>query len=248
MNAWVQFVKKEMKEMKEFRYISLGLIFGNYIAVSFFAYLNHVPAFISTWVNTLLMAHMVYLIVYYCFRLFLNHHKVVVRGDFSLPGWKVLAAKYGAGVLSFTISLACTLFLGLLSSLIVSQTSMNLASYFPSAIYLYFHLLFISTFIISWIMFGRTLFEVVKKRSPFYARLSIVGVLLALTWLFKHWQESGLYSFLFNWGTVELSAVMPKGGALEVLPAAYIGNYVYHILISVILLLLSGWLMDKKRA
>lgn len=248
MNAWIQLVKKELEKMQTFRYISLGLIIGNFIAVSFFAYRNHMPGFISTWVNTLLMAHMVYLIIYYSFRLFLENNKVVVWGDSPFSGWKVLAAKYGAGVVSFTVSLACTLFLGLLSSLIVTQSSMNWASYFPSGIYLYFHLLIISTFIISWLMFGRVLYEVIKKRSHFFANLSIVGMLVALNGLFKKWQESGFFSFLFNWGSVELSAVMPKGGALEVLPATYIGNYVYHLLISMFLLFFSGWIMDQKRA
>lgn len=248
MNSWIQLVKKELEEMKAFRYISLGLILGNYIAVSFFAYRNHVPGFISTWVNTLLLAHMVYLLVYYGFRLFLDHHKMVVWGHPLLPGWMVLAAKYGAGVVSFTISLACTLVVGLLSSLIVPQSGMNWASYFPSGIYLYFHLLFISTFMIAWLMLGRAIYEMIKESSLFLAKLSIVGVLLTLTWLFKQWQESGIYSSLFNWGAVELTAVMPKGGALEVLPTAYIGNYVYHMLISIFLLFVSGWLMDKRRA
>lgn len=244
MNVWFQLVKMELEKMKAFRYITLGLIFGNYIAVSFFAFRNHVPGFIPTWVTTLLMGHMFYLILYFSFRFYLDYKK---GHDFSFSGWLVLSANYGAGVLSFTISLVCTLFLGLASSLIVPQTSMNWASYFPSGIYLYFHLLFISTFIVAWLMFGRALYEIAKKRSSFYGKLAIVGVLVLPNWLVKEWQESGLYSFLFNWGSVELSAMMPKGGALEVLPTAYIGNYVYHIILSMILILFSGWLMDKKR-
>lgn len=248
MNGWLQLVKREMEEMRTFRAFSLVLILANFLAVSFFAYRNHIPGFISTWVTTLLLAHMVYLVVYYVYRLYLDHHKVVgIRSIPPLPGWKVLAAKYGAGVFSFTISLAFTLFLGLLSSVFVPHTGTNWASYLPSGIYLYFHLLFISSFITGWLMFGWILYGVLKKKSAFYARMSSVAILVVLTWQFKHWQQSGLYSFLFNWGSVELTAVMPKGGTLEVLPTVYIGNYVYHILIFILLLFASGWLMDKKR-
>lgn len=246
MEAWMRLVKREIRLMKSFSLIVLGVVLVNFLSVSFFSFRNHISGFIFTWVINLLVAHMFYLVLYIPFSLKQEGKKDWLKPLHPQPGWKWLSAKYVGGVYSFTISLIFTVLLGVMSSLIASQTRFTFSSYFPSGLFLYLHLLFTSTVCAAWIFFGWILYQILTRYSEFFAKLSIVGVILLSTWVLMKWQGSNLYSVLFHWGPLQLSAVMPKGVIMEVFPTAYIGNYVYLLLMSVVLVFLAGRMVDKN--
>lgn len=246
MEAWIGLLKKEVRLMRSFSLIALGVVLGNFLSVSYFSFHNHVSGFILTWVIYLLVAHMFYLVLYIPFSLGVEGKGGLLWQPHPQSGWKRLSAKYAGGVYSFTISLIFTVLLGMISSLMVPRASFTWSSYFPSGIYLYLHLLFISTVNGAWILFGWILYQTIGKYSDFLAKLSIVGVVLLSTWLLMKWQGSHLYTLLFNWGPIQLSAVMPRGVTMEVFPTSYIGNYVYYLVVSMILVMLAGRLLDKN--
>lgn len=247
MNVRVGLIGEEIRRMKKISLIALAVLCGNFLSVSFFAFRNQMPGFITSYITYLLVAHMFYLILYLPISLSVAAERP--RHGFQWPrtGWQILVAKYVSGVYYFSISLIITVCLGLISVLVVPEASITWSSYFPSGFYLYLHLLLVSTFGGAWMVFGWVLYHVLRSRSDFLAKLSMVGVVLFPIWLLVKWQDSSLFSFLFNWGPVQLSAAMPRGVTVVVFPTSYIGNYVLYLLLSILLFKVSGNLLDRKR-
>lgn len=245
MSAWSGLLKKEFRLGLTFILVVL-LAMAVYIGFAFYMSwkINSGVLIMMSWI--LVMGHMIYLPIYVGVSINREKHTMHHWLHNPLPGTALLAAKMLNGLFSLILSL---LIAGLfflcawwINKEIVDLTVQQLMT---TGMFMLIHLILASVYLGCWTLLF-SMIEIVSKQTLGKWR-GVIAVLIILFGpsLWSKLEGTWVYHTLTDWGAISLSNnnILMHLFNIEVI---YIGFYVFHLFVALLLFLTSSWMLDRK--
>lgn len=255
-SAWVGLLKKEFRLGKPGALVALllvltGLSIGGLISLK----IQHSSVMLVI-AAALLIGHIFYLPVYLFMSMQGEREKMHLWLHSLHSGRNLLLAKLLNGLIAMFVTL-------LIPAIVVVSVGSNLIEQFMLSShpmmdalrlvsYTSIHIAALSLYLTIW---GVFLWVLYRTLVPYFGKISwllLLVLFFAGSWLLGKWEATALYDRLTKWGAVQiefdsflvnLSNMNIDIGNTTVM---HVGNFVYYAIISILLLLISGWLLDRK--
>ena len=245
MNAWSGLVRKEFRLGRAGLLVAF-LAMAVYIGFSFyFSWKTH-PGVLMMMSFILVMGHIIYLPVYLGLSLQREKHTMHHWLHNPLPGTALIATKMLNGLLSLCVSLfiACLFFLYAwwINKGIIDLT---LQQIMDTGFSVLLHIVLASIYLGLWTLL-LSMVEIVSKQKLGKLRgIPTVFIILFGPWAWRKLEATTLYDKLTHWGTIPLSNhnILHTFFNMEV---TYIGFYVFHLVLALLLFAVSSWMLDRK--
>lgn len=264
MNPWSGLIKKEFRQMRLVFLLLLGLEIV-FFAGSFYISSREVKVFgenvgatvLATYTVLIIGLHVFYLLGYMLASLQQEGKRMNLWLHNPQSGRTLLLAKLLIGLLMLLVSLiVCYLgllfpFQSVLQSMQAIVTRGEIAELGGLAL---LHVAIIAVYLAIWAMFLWTLYQVFASRIGKFSIFAIIVFVILVLNGFDLIQQTHLYTLATQWGKLshlptsfELNAD-PENFNMQTghLVPLYVGNYVFHFAVILMLFFLSSWLVDKK--
>ena len=244
MNAWSGLVRKEFRLGRMGVLVAL-IVMSIYIGFSFYFSWKTDPGVLIMMSSTLVMGHIIYLPVYIGLSLHREKHTMHHWLHNPLPGTTLLATKMLNGFLSlcFSLLIACLFFL---YAWWVNKEIVDLSfqQVMDTGIFVLVHIILASIYIGLWTLLLSMLEIVSKQKLGMWRVLVTVLILLLGPWTWRKLEATTLYKNLTHWGAIPLT----ENNLFSMMnfDVLYIGFYIFHLVLAILLFLISSWLLDRK--
>ncbi len=255
MTAWTALLKKELRLGSLAFFIFLGfelalMALGIFIQFRFESAPQHVAIFVIGMM--LIGAHFLYLISYLLVNMISERKTFHLWLHNPLPGWSMLSAKILSGLIYLTVSLVVAGSYALIGFSLLNSTA-HLDRYVHvarAAVLLVGSLYWVSIYSGIVLIFLWLVLRFFRSRVGKWAWLILLGGIAAFIYVTTRLSQWGVFDFLTNWGRLPDSFTrywILTGNAPNLqIGSFYIGNFVFDLIIMVILFTFSSWLMDRK--
>lgn len=259
MSAWSGLLKKEF-HLSRARYliglIVVALIFG-------FGYVTSIridePGVMIGFSAMVIAFHLFYLPLHVFTSLNMEGKNLQLWLHNPQSGKELLSAKLVVSTIAMMVSLAISVTIAFILlnltvfkeqsiSDLLAQINLDVSFIFAAGSLTLSHLIAFSIQLTVWIMFLWTAFQLCKSRIGRWSWLVLVGLIFIPTAILTEFQETPFFAWITNWGKINITFLeelhwnVGESGMFDV----YIGDYVFHLLITAGLFFLSAWLIDKK--
>ncbi len=262
MNAWTSLLAKDFRLMRTPFLIGLLLLLVLNGAIYLFNMDGH-PARISLAASfPLWMAHFFYLPVYIFFALLGESRTMHLWLHHPQRAWYLMSSKLVNALAAMAISLTINfMYMLVMVRTVMSdvvQVTINWERLFALGMIFNLFMLMVSLYLAMWIYFIWTIYQTSKTRFGKLSWLIVIAALLLPTWGMAELQSTALYGALAEWGatTVNLGAYLHSlfnnpdsfltPAMDDVTISIYFGEIVFYLLVTAVLFLISGWLLDEK--
>lgn len=262
MNAWASLLVKDFRLMRIPFFIGLLLLIL-LIGASYLLNMDGHPARLSLAASfPLWMAHFFYLPAYIFFALLGESRTMHLWLHHPKRAWYLMSSKLVNGLSAMAISLIINfLYMLVMVRTVMSdieQVTLNWDRVFALGTMFNLLIILVSLYHAMWIYFIWTLYQTSKTRFGKLSWLVVIATLLLPTWGMAELQSTALYGMLAEWGasTINFSALLhsllnnpdsflpPEMDNLTI--SIYIGEIVIYLVITVVLFVVSSWLLDEK--
>lgn len=252
MTAWFALLKKEMRLGSRGFFTVLILQLSLFSFVVYEAVRSQSTDAVVAVGFVAIMAHIFYLLGYMIVNLFLERKTFHLWLHNPLPAWSLLAAKLTSGILYMTVSMIISCAYTWIGYIINFQKFIRLTEEFHlyrNGFFVIFHLYLVAVFIGIIYLFFWCLYQVLKTRLGKWVWAVVIAGLFILPYLLGKIADTGILSFLTNWGRIPQSVWnywLPRGFSIGMDSAVYVGDYVFDFLLAAVLFYLSAWLINRK--
>ncbi|RKD22857.1 hypothetical protein BEP19_11505 [Ammoniphilus oxalaticus] len=246
MNPWTGLLRKEFRLGRTGVLIAL-LVMAIYIGFSIYLSWKTLPGVLIGMSFMLIMAHIFYLPFYVGFSLHREKHTMHHWLHNPLSGNALLTAKFINGLVSFCFSLfiACLFFL--YAWWTNKRLSDELLIPFQDVIgtggFILVHIILFAIYLTLWTLMLSMLELVTKQKLGKWRGVIAVAIILFGPRLWATLEATSLYHFLTQWGPIYLANTHMMIPQIKVV---YVGFYIFHLIIAIMLFALSSWMLDRK--
>lgn len=252
MGAWAGLFKKEWRLGLLAFLIPLLLTILCVGAGAFLAYKYDQPLMLVVATLTAITGHIFYMPWYMAYSINGEQGKMHLWLHNPQSGYRLLLAKYAAGLVTMMISIAIpyAVFFAWKDSITFLEDKHLLLFGWLSL----FFIIFFSLYMAVW---GVFLWLISRTLAPYLGWLRwlvMLGVVIIGVWLFGLLESTPLFDTLTRWGAIEVDfakvAFDVEGSSFKVGieegEQIYLGEFLYYLVLLVMVFLFSGWLLDRK--
>lgn len=258
-SAWIGLLKKEFR---------LGLMGGTFLFLLSFvclafgglmAWKYQEPAILLVISIVALAGHIFYMPTYILFSLQSEKTKMHLWLHSVQPGTNLLLSKLLNGLFAMMVSLLIPMLIILIILLSDMVSFLGFIHYtwydiVQNVCLIAAYLIGSSLYITLWIIL---IWVIYRTLIPFFGKMSwLITALIVIigSMLMFQWESSSLYTFLTNWGAIQIPfdrfAIHTQGSGMGIdtgfEKTVFVGSYVYYTAVAVLVFLVSSWLLDHK--
>ncbi|MFC7392363.1 hypothetical protein [Scopulibacillus cellulosilyticus] len=244
MSAWLSLLKKECR----LGFIGFGIAFILMMVILVFGVINtfryQAQEAIPIIGLFIIGAHIFYFLGYMIVNLFLERKTLHIWLNSPQSGAVLLSAKLVSGILAMLVSMAIaclyTLFGTLFNMHLLKEIHLNLSELIREGISICIFIVLISIYIGVIFTFIWTLYQTLRSKIGKWVWLVIIALIFIVPWILGKLELTGIYALLTTWGAIKVHL---WAGAVSTI---YLGTFVFHFVIAIILFAISSWLLDRK--
>lgn len=259
MKSWIGLLKKEFHLGKMNLIVSLGVI-TLLMIISLFAERSILePAVKFGFALVMIGLHVFFLAGYMVNSLQVESRRIHLWLHSPQPAVKLLLAKLVNGLGSLILTLSVSLLYAIYTGKKVLEyyhiAIIDWAAFSDVVATILFYLIHMAIYFSIWMIFYWTFYRIIKGYIGNFSIAITILLFFFIQWSFAKLVETKLYDFLTGWGNlpfrfdqstfISIFSIPPDGIVSDV-QLLFLGEYLFHVLLSLGLFFLSSWLIDRK--
>jgi hypothetical protein len=111
-----------------------------------------------------------------------------------------------------------------------------------SSLLLFPHIILFSISMGIWVIFFWSLYHYMRIRIGRWSGLVVIAAVILLVWIVAQFESTQLYMLITHWGGMDITFMTFSNESIH----AYMGEYLYNLIVIIGVFYLSAWLIDNK--